>query len=63
MITVLTVNDNTLDFLKFLVQSVRTFRRQLPLIKLYQSEPRRRLIAAKGGVEKPIRRCVDGSIS
>jgi glycosyltransferase involved in cell wall biosynthesis len=125
MITVLTVNHNTLDFLKLLVQSVRKFRGQVPieimvidnqstdgsrewaaaqpdveahlltsntghgpgldyglrlvntrfvlvldsdahlqrfdwdadLIKLYQSEPRCRLIAAKGGVEKPIHPC------
>ena len=125
MITVLTVNHNTLDFLKLLVQSVRKFRGQAPteimvvdnqstdgsrewaaaqpdveahlltrntghgpgldyglrlvntrfvlvldsdahlqrfgwdadLIKLYQSDPRRRLIAAKGGVEKPIHPC------
>lgn len=125
MITVLTVNHNTLDFLKLLVQSVRKFRGQVPteilvidnqstdgsgewaaaqpdveahllpsntghgpgldyglrlvktrfvlvldsdahlqrsgwdadLIQLYQSEPRQRLIAAKGGVEKPIHPC------
>jgi GT2 family glycosyltransferase len=30
MITVLTVNYNTLDFLKLLVQSVRTFRARAP---------------------------------
>ena len=125
MITVLTVNHNTLDFLKLLIQSVRKFRGDVPtkimvvdnkstdgsrewvvaqsdvevhplacnaghgigldyglsrvntrfvlvldsdahlqrfdwdvdLIKLYQSDPRRRLIAAKGGVEKPIHPC------
>jgi glycosyltransferase involved in cell wall biosynthesis len=125
MITVLTVNHNTLDFLTLLVQSVRKFRRHIPteimvidnastdgsrewaaaqpdikaqlltsntghgpgldyglrlvrtkfvlvldsdahlqrvdwdtdLIKLYHSEPRRRLIAAKGGVEKAIHPC------
>src|SRR5215510_13885185 len=31
MITVLTVNHNTLDFLKLLVQSVRKFRGQVPI--------------------------------
>lgn len=125
MITVLTVNHNTLDFLKLLVQSVRKFRGSVPtrimvidndssdgsrewltaqpdveaqllaanaghgigldhglslidtrfvlvldsdahlqrfgwdvdLIALYQADSSRRLIAAKGGVEKPIHPC------
>jgi glycosyltransferase involved in cell wall biosynthesis len=125
MITVLTVNHNTLDFLKLLVQSVRKFRGRVPteimvidnqstdgsrewaaaqpdieaklltsntghgpgldyglrlvrtkfvlvldsdahlqrvnwdtdLIQLYQSDSRRRLIAARGGVEKAIHPC------
>jgi glycosyltransferase involved in cell wall biosynthesis len=125
MITILTVNHNTLDFLQLLVQSVRKFRGEVPttimvidndstdgsrewvaaqpdveahlldrnaghgpgldyglsrvstrfvlvldsdahlqrtgwdvdLMKLYQADPRLRLIAALGGVEKPIHPC------
>ena len=125
MITVLTVNHNTLDFLTLLVRSVREFWVPVPtsimvidnystdgsrewlerqpdveahlldcntghgpgldyglsrvntrfvlvldsdahllrfdwdvdLIKLYEADPRRRLIAAKGGVKKPVHPC------